>query len=68
MAAVGMQRGSIWVIIGMLVGLQLYMFVMYPKLVVGGLEHPTGWQIWQAGIVVILLGIFWVRQVTKIKV
>lgn len=67
-AAVGMQRGSIWVIIGMLVALQLYMYVMYPKLVVGGLEHPVGWQIWQAGIVVILLGIFWVRQVTKIKV
>lgn len=67
-AAVGMQRGSIWIIIFMLFAMQFYLYLMYPQMVVGGLQSEMGWEAWQVGIAVILLGIFWVRQVTKIKV
>lgn len=67
-AAVGMQRGSIWLIIGILAALELYLYFVYPQAVVGAIKDPFGWEVWQFGIMVMLLGIFWVRQVTKIKV
>ncbi len=67
-AAVGMQRGSIYIIIFMLILMQFYMYYVYPSMIEAGLKSDMGWQIWQAGIIVILLGIFWVRQVTKIRV
>jgi len=67
-AAVGMQRGSIWVIIGLLCALEVYIYLMYPQLVTEGFSTPIGWQVWQFSILLILLGIFWVRQVTKIRV
>lgn len=67
-AAVGMQRGSIWIIIGILVGLELYLYFVYPAAVTGAWKDEMGWQVWQFGAIVIMLGIFWVRQVTKIRV
>jgi len=67
-AAVGLQRGSIWVIIGILVALEVYLLFVYPEAVKGAWKDEMGWQVWQFGVVVILLGIFWVRQVTKIRV
>ncbi len=67
-AAVGMQRGSIWFIIGIMVAMETYLYFVYPEAVVTAIKDDMGWQVWQFGIVVILLGIFWVRQVTKIRV
>lgn len=67
-AAVGMQRGSIWFIVGIMVLLEVYLYFIYPQAVVGAMRDPTGWQVWQGGVGVILLGIYWVRQVTKIRV
>lgn len=67
-AAVGMQRGSIWFILGIMVTLMLYLYVIYPECIVGAIKNPVGWAVYQFGFVVIGLGIFWVRQVTKIKV
>jgi len=67
-AAVGMQRGSIWFIIGIMVALEIYLYLIYPQAVVGAMQDPTGWQVWQGGIGVILLGIYWVRKVTNIRV
>ena len=67
-AAVGLQRGSIWFIIGILTALEVYMYFAYPEAVVGAWNDPTGWQVWQYSILVILLGIYWVRQVTKLKI
>ncbi len=67
-SAVGMQRGSIWVIIGLLVAIEVYLAIAYPVLVFDAIQSEIGWQVWQFGIVAILLGIFWVRQVTKIRV
>lgn len=66
-AAVGMQRGSIWLIIAILVGMELYLYFIYPEAVVGAWADETGWQVWQFGIVVVMLGIFWVKQVTRIR-
>jgi len=68
MAAVGMQRGSIWLILGLLGGLEGFLYFTYPKAVVGAWEDPIGWQVWQVAVVLILLGIFWIRQVTKLKI
>ncbi len=66
-AAVSMQRGSIWFIVAILIALEAYIFVIYPEAVVGAIKDKIGWQIWQAGILFIMAGIFWVRQVTKIR-
>ena len=66
-AAVGLQRGSIWFIIAILVGLEIYLWIVYPEAVVGAWADDLGKQVWQFGILVIMLGIFWVRQVTKIR-
>lgn len=67
-AAIGMQRGSIWFIIGILAAMEVYLSIVYPEAVFGAWKDETGWQVWQFGIGVILLGIYWVRQVTKIRV
>ncbi|RIL10211.1 MAG: hypothetical protein DCC75_04855 [Proteobacteria bacterium] len=67
-AAVGMQRGSIWIIIGILAFIEMYLYIVYPLMVTAALKTELGWKVWQAGIIVILLGIFWVRQVTKFKI
>ncbi len=67
-AAIGMQRGSIWFIIGILCALEAYLYVISPEFVTGAWSHPIGWQVWQIGLCLISLGIFWVRQITKLKV
>ncbi len=67
-AAVGMQRGSIWIIIAILVALEVYLYFIYPAAVTGAWASEMGWQVWQGGVIVIILGIWWVRQVTKIRV
>lgn len=67
-AAVGMQRGSIWIIILILVLLEVYLAFTYPAAVTGAWKDEMGQQVWQGGIIVILGGIFWVRQVTKIRI
>jgi tight adherence protein B len=67
-AAVGLQRGSIWFILLILTGLETYLYFIYPESIVGALKDEVGWQVWQFGILAIVAGMFWVRQVTKIKV
>lgn len=66
--AVGMQRGSIWIILAVLVALLAYIYTVAPDLVTGAWKDEVGWQVWQVGLVMILIGIFWIRQVTKIRV
>lgn len=67
-AAVGLQRGSIWFILCILMGLELYLYVSWPKTITDTWTHPMGRQVAQFGLVMILAGLFWVRQVTKIRV
>ncbi len=67
-AAVGQQRGSIWFILGVLLALEVYLYLIWPQCVLLTWTHPTGRMVAQGGVCAILLGIFWVRQVTKLKV
>jgi tight adherence protein B len=66
-ASVGMQRGSILFILGVMVFLELYLVVVAPNIVFDSLKDEVGWEIWQYGGLVILFGNIWVRTVTKIK-
>ena len=67
-AAIGMQRGAIWFILGIMIGLEIYLYFMVPDAVLGAIADPTGWMVWQGGIALILIGVFWINQVTKIRV
>lgn len=67
-AAVGMQRGSIWIIVAIMAFMEVYLWFSYPQVVEDSLSNPMGWNVWQYAILLILVGIFWVRQVTKIKI
>jgi len=67
-AAVGLQRGSIWFILFILAALETYLFFVWRDCVVLPWTHPMGRPVCQAGLIGIILGLFWVRQVTKIKV
>ncbi|MCO6432205.1 MAG: type II secretion system F family protein [Deltaproteobacteria bacterium] len=67
-ASISMQRGSIWFILFIMGFLELYLYIVYPEAVVGAWKSEIGFQVWQTGIFLIIMGIFWVRQVTKIKV
>ena len=67
-AAVGLQRGSIAFILAIMAAMEVYLYFVYPEAILKAIADPVGWQVWQFGLTVILLGIFWVRQVTKIRV
>lgn len=66
-AAISLQRGSVWVIMGILVGLLGYVLIIYPPLVVEGFKLPIGQILWQVGIMLMMIGVWWVRQVTKLR-
>jgi tight adherence protein B len=66
-ASVGMQRGSIWFILGVMIFLEIYLVIVAPNIVFDSLHDDVGWQVWQGGGLVILVGNIWVRMVTKIK-
>jgi tight adherence protein B len=67
-SAVSMHRGSVWVIILLMIIMQGFLMYMEPKIVTESINDPIGWQVWQIGILIILTGILWVRKVTNIKV
>ena len=67
-AAVGLQRGSIWFILAILMGLEAYLYISWPKTIIDTWTHPTGRTVAQFGLVMILTGLYWVQQVTKIRV
>jgi tight adherence protein B len=67
-AAVGMQRGSIWFILAVLCSLEGYLYYIWPECVTLTWTHPTGRLVGQAALIAILTGLYWVRQVTKLKV
>lgn len=67
-SAIGLQRGSIWVIIVIMIALEGYIFWVSPNLVESTFQTDTGWMIFQTSICIILLGIYWIRQITKLKI
>lgn len=67
-AAVGLQRGSIKFIMAILISLEAYLYLMWPECVITTWTDPTASKIAQGGLCAILFGLWWVAQVTKIKV
>ena len=66
-AAIGLQRGSIWFILVIQVSLMVFIYFMLPRFILESINDPMGWQVWQFGIFVMAGGMFWVRQVSKIR-
>ncbi|RME61529.1 MAG: hypothetical protein D6780_01475 [Candidatus Dadabacteria bacterium] len=67
-SAVSMQRGSVIVIIILLCLSIAYLGYSVPELVKTAINDSLGWQIIQTGVVVILLGIYWAKQLTNIRI
>jgi tight adherence protein B len=67
-AAVGLQRGSIIFILAILVGLEGYLYLVWPECVITTWTDPGATKVAQVGLTMILIGLYWVRQVTKIRV
>jgi Flp pilus assembly protein TadB len=67
-AAVAMQRGSILFILAILVFLEVYLYIAWPECVITTWTHPSASKGAQFGLAMILTGLYWVMQVTKIKV
>ncbi len=68
LAAVGLEKSSIYVIAVIMSLLMIYLWVTAPELVAGAFSHPTGKSIFQAGIAIIIFGFWWSNKVTKIKI
>jgi tight adherence protein B len=66
--AVGLQRGSIWFILAILSAMQGYLYVAWPESVIITWTDPGARRYAQMGLAAIIIGVFWVRRVTKIKV
>lgn len=67
-AAVSLQRGSIWVIIGIMVALEVFIYFNNPELITSSFKNEVGKMVWEGAIVLILIGQYWIRMVTKIKI
>ena len=67
-AAVGMERGSIYAIALIMTLLLFYIGFSQPELVLPAFSHPTGQNILQTGFALIVGGFYWSKKVTNIKV
>lgn len=67
-AAVGLQRGSIIFILCILFSLEGYLYLAWPECVITTWTDPTASQVAQSGLTMIMIGMYWVLQVTKIRV
>jgi len=67
-AAVGLQRGSIMFILAILLALEGYLYLVWPECVTITWTNPKSKPIAQFCLGLILFGLYWIRQVTKIKV
>jgi tight adherence protein B len=67
-AAVGLQRGSILFILGILFSLEAYLYLAWPECVIVTWTDPVAAKVAQGGLTMIMIGMYWVMQVTKIRV
>ncbi len=67
-AAVALERNSIYMIAGIMSLLLIYLMVTTPDLVFPALGHPIGKIVLQVGVVLIMVGFYWSKKVTNIKV
>lgn len=66
-AAIGLQRGSIMFILVILVALLSYIGFMVPDFI-DSLKTELGFLVVQGCILTVCLGVYWIRQVTKLKI
>ncbi len=66
--AVGMQRGSIWLILIIVFLMVGFLYTMQPHFIIDCVHDDIGWALWQGSIVAICIAILWVRRVTRIRV
>lgn len=67
-AAVGMERSSIYMIAVIMSLLLGYLAFASPELIFPAFSHPLGNKIFQTGISLIILGFYWSSKVTNIKI
>ena len=67
-AAVGMQKGSLVVLLLILFAVEMYLIIKSPELVMGAIHDDLGWMIWEGAIAIICIAWYWISQVTKIRV
>lgn len=67
-SVVGLERSSIKAIAFIMTTLQLYILYSSPELILPAFSHQTGSQIFQGGLGLIILGFYWSKIVTNIKV
>ena len=67
-AAVGMERTSLKAIACIMGSLMIYLAFVAPNLVLPALTHEIGSVVFQGGIATIIIGFYWSRQVTNIKI
>lgn len=67
-AAVGMERGSLYLIAVIMSLLMGYLAWQAPELVFPAFKNPTGSKIFQFGLLIISVGFYWMSRVTKIKI
>lgn len=67
-AAVGMERGSLYAIAVIMALLMVYLCFTSPELVFPAFSHPLGQNMIQGGFALIIFGFYWSNKVTNIKV
>ena len=67
-AAIGLQKGSLWVILFILASIEVFLYFMMPEVVADSFHNPTGWMVWESAMLLIIVGILWLRQVVRIRV
>jgi tight adherence protein B len=67
-STVSMQRGSVWVIIAIISGLQLYLLKMQPDMVLGAWTDPKLSGVAQIALIMVIMGILWMRKITNFKI
>lgn len=67
-SSVSQSRGAIWVIIGLIVALQMFLLLMSPGMVLGAWQSPALAGYAQGSLVIVALGIFLMNKITNIKV
>ena len=67
-SSVSQSRGAIWVIIGLIAALQVFMLMTAPSMVLGAWQSPSlaGWA--QGSLVIVVFGVFLMNKITNIMV
>ena len=68
LASVAMQQSSVYLICAVMTGLILYMAYMATDLISPAFTDPMGKLVFQSGLTMVILGFYWSRVVTNIKI